>query len=130
MVSTNSFRARYGNMLRPSLPRLKRKYLRRVVASHALQSYHTTDIDPFSRDQWIAHPYQPKNMPSVAYDAKPHTSKKAVTHFDDTKGWFHIIDAKGWNVGRLSQKICGLLMVGTRRGGSPIHRTINSPTIF
>lgn len=103
-------------MLRQSQFLLKKrsifhKYTKRVNAAAIMQSYHTTDsIDPFSKFQWIAHPFQPHNMPSVARDAKPHKSLKAISHYDETKGWFHIIDAKGWGVGQLSKKIAKLLM--------------------
>ncbi|CAD7959135.1 unnamed protein product [Amoebophrya sp. A120] len=99
--------ARTGQRKRSSFHLWKR----RTNAARVLQSFHTTDdIDPFSKYQWIAHPFQKWNMPSTAPDARPHVSLKAISHYDETKGWFHIIDCKGWGVGRLGTRVASLLL--------------------
>lgn len=83
---------------------------RRMDPSRTWQGFRDAPaINPFSKYQWISNPYPDYNMPTVARDAQPHHSLKAVSHLDE-KGWFHVIDAKGRNVGRLSTFICKLLM--------------------
>lgn len=49
-------------------------------------------------------------MPTVHKDAKPHESLKAVTHYcEDKSAFFHVIDCKGWGVGKLAQNVVRLL---------------------
>lgn len=78
--------------------------------STVLQSYHSAKtINPFSKEQWIAQPFQPQNMPQVAVDAKTHDSLGVVTCTQESTGFWHIIDAKGWTVGGLSQEVAQIL---------------------
>ncbi|CAD7968949.1 unnamed protein product [Amoebophrya sp. A25] len=105
------------------------EWKRRAIASRVLQSFHTTDdIDPFSKYQWIAHPFQSWNMPQVAPDARPHKSLKAISHYDESKGWFHIIDCKGWGVGRLGTRVASLLS-GKHRPDVK-HRAVHGDSVI
>jgi len=102
-----------ARMLRRSLPKLMQK-VRRFNPAATWQSFKTVDeVNPFSKYQWIAQPYPDYNMPSVAPDAKPHRSLRAVS-FKDEQGWWHIIDAKNRSVGRLASQI-SLLLQGKHR---------------
>ena len=84
-----------------SLARWVRK-TRRRDASRTWQSFRDAKvINPFSEYQWISQPYPSYNMPRVAYDARPHRSLKAISHCDE-KGWWHILDAQGRDVGKLA----------------------------
>eukprot|EP00440_Ansanella_granifera_P066039 gb/GFBE01071626.1/.p1 GENE.gb/GFBE01071626.1/~~gb/GFBE01071626.1/.p1 ORF type:complete len:225 (+),score=26.65 gb/GFBE01071626.1/:1-675(+) len=84
-----------------SLARLVRK-TRRTDPSRTWQSFRDAKvINPFAEYQWTSQPYPDYNMPKVAHDAKPHRSLKAISHQDE-KGWWHIIDAKGRDVGKLA----------------------------
>ena len=75
----------------------------------AAPSWLEDDINPLGdKFQWIAKPFLDKNMPRVAVDAKPHTSLKAITHTTEQGRW-HILDAQGVSVGRISQIITNLL---------------------
>mmetsp|Transcript_16919 Transcript_16919/g.30636 ORF Transcript_16919/g.30636 Transcript_16919/m.30636 type:complete len:222 (+) Transcript_16919:38-703(+) len=77
--------------------------------SSAWQSFRDVkEINPFAKYQWVSQPFPDYSMPSVATDAKPHRSLKAISH-EEERGWFHVIDAKGRNVGRLAQFITRLL---------------------
>lgn len=40
-------------------------------------------------------------MPRVARDVRPHRTLKAISHCDE-KGWWHILDAQGRDVGKLA----------------------------
>eukprot|EP00397_Hematodinium_sp_SG-2012_P064627 GEMP01091778.1.p1 GENE.GEMP01091778.1~~GEMP01091778.1.p1 ORF type:complete len:223 (+),score=31.57 GEMP01091778.1:74-742(+) len=78
--------------------------------STVIQSYHSAKtINPFSKEQWVAQPFQPHNMPRIAFDAKTHHSLRVVTTTQESTGYWHVIDAKGWTVGRLSQEVCQIL---------------------
>ncbi|KAF4676976.1 hypothetical protein FOL47_003973 [Perkinsus chesapeaki] len=100
---------RFGRILRKQT--LLGKHQRRVHGAYVESSFHHGDIDPLKpKFQWVAEPFKPKNMPTVSPAAKPHTSLKAITHDDvEGKGRFHIIDASGLSIGRLSQFIVRLL---------------------
>ncbi|CAE8623131.1 unnamed protein product [Polarella glacialis] len=74
---------------------------RRTDPSRTWQSFRDAKvINPFAEYQWISQPFPDYNMPKVAHDAKPHRSLKAISHQDE-KGWWHVIDAKGRDVGKL-----------------------------
>lgn len=86
------------------------KWTKRMNASSVLQSFHTSEsVDPFSKYQWIAHPFQKHTMPTIEHDAKPHKTLEAISHYDETKGWFHIIDCRDRMVGQVATKACQIL---------------------
>lgn len=81
--------------------RLMRK-TRRFDPAKSWQSFRDAKvINPFAEYQWISQPFPEHSMPKVAPDAKPHRSLKAVSHRDE-KGWWHVIDAAGRDVGKLA----------------------------
>lgn len=83
--------------------------------SAVLQSYHSAkSINPFSNEQWVAQPFQPHNMPRIGMDTKPHHSLGVVTTTKGSTGYWHVVDAKGWTVGRLSREL-SLLLMGKHR---------------
>ncbi|KAF4666594.1 hypothetical protein FOZ61_009534 [Perkinsus olseni] len=100
---------RVGRVLRKQT--LLGKHQRRVHGAYVESSFHHGDIDPLKpKFQWVAEPFKPKNMPTISPAAQPHTSLRAITHEDEEgKGRFHIIDAAGLSIGRLSQFIVRLL---------------------
>mmetsp|Transcript_66416 Transcript_66416/g.137802 ORF Transcript_66416/g.137802 Transcript_66416/m.137802 type:complete len:229 (+) Transcript_66416:83-769(+) len=76
--------------------------VRRTDPSRTWQSFRDAKvINPFAEYQWTSQPYPDYNMPRVADDARPHRTLKAISHHDE-KGWWHIIDAKGRDVGKLA----------------------------
>mmetsp|Transcript_55197 Transcript_55197/g.87659 ORF Transcript_55197/g.87659 Transcript_55197/m.87659 type:complete len:225 (-) Transcript_55197:68-742(-) len=84
-----------------SLGRFVRK-TRRRDASRTWQSFRDAKvINPFSEYQWTSQPYPSYNMPRVARDVRPHRTLKAISHCDE-KGWWHILDAQGRDVGKLA----------------------------
>eukprot|EP00927_Polykrikos_kofoidii_P075844 TRINITY_DN7231_c1_g1_i1.p1 TRINITY_DN7231_c1_g1~~TRINITY_DN7231_c1_g1_i1.p1 ORF type:complete len:231 (-),score=17.29 TRINITY_DN7231_c1_g1_i1:250-942(-) len=105
--------------------RLVRK-TRRLDPSRTWQSFRDAkDINPFAKYQWISQPFPEYNMPRVAPDAMPHKTLGAVSHLDE-KGWFHVIDAKNRNVGRLATLIVRLLQGKHRRDFSAARLTGDS----
>lgn len=84
-------------------------------------------INPFAEYQWISTPYSEPLMPTVAPDAQPHRSLKVVTHQDE-KGWWHVIDAQGREVGRLGQLIARLLQ-GKHRADYQMNRVTGDSVI-
>eukprot|EP00913_Durusdinium_trenchii_P002410 g2226.t1 len=91
-------------------------------ASKTWQSFRDAKvINPFAEYQWISQPYPDYNMPKVAQDVRPHRTAlrvifseildmtlRAISHCDE-KGWWHILDAKGREVGKLAAFVAGLL---------------------
>mmetsp|Transcript_113202 Transcript_113202/g.241600 ORF Transcript_113202/g.241600 Transcript_113202/m.241600 type:complete len:218 (-) Transcript_113202:61-714(-) len=87
---------------------------RRFDPSRTWQSFRDAKvINPFAEYQWISQPYPEYNMPKVAPDAKPHRSLRAVSHHDE-KGWWHVIDARGRDVGKLAALV-GRILQGKHR---------------
>eukprot|EP00928_Gymnodinium_smaydae_P062668 TRINITY_DN46480_c0_g1_i1.p1 TRINITY_DN46480_c0_g1~~TRINITY_DN46480_c0_g1_i1.p1 ORF type:complete len:237 (-),score=32.35 TRINITY_DN46480_c0_g1_i1:355-1065(-) len=84
-------------------------------------------IDPFAEYQWISQPFPEYNMPRVAPDARPHRSLRAISHKDE-KGWWHIIDAKHRNVGKLAMLIVRLLQ-GKHRADYVQNRLVGDSVI-
>jgi len=75
---------------------------KRTNPLHAWQSFKfAKEINPFADYQWTSQPFADVDMPKVARDAQPHRSLKAINHHDE-KGWWHIIDAQGRDVGKLA----------------------------
>lgn len=108
-----------------TLPRFIRK-IRRLNPSETWQSFRDQqEINPFAKYQWISQPFPDYNMPSIAPGAKPHRSLRCVS-FEDEKGWWHVIDAKKRNVGRLAQFIVRILQGKHRRDIHPGHLTGDS----
>lgn len=101
-----------------SLGRCMRK-TRRFDPSKTWQSFRDAKvINPFAEYQWISQPYPDYNMPKVAPNAKPHKSLVA-TSYKDENGWWHIIDAKQRDVGKLSACVSRLLQGKHRVDYSP-----------
>mmetsp|Transcript_104955 Transcript_104955/g.338447 ORF Transcript_104955/g.338447 Transcript_104955/m.338447 type:complete len:230 (-) Transcript_104955:31-720(-) len=91
-----------------SLARFRPKN-KRTNPSHTWQTFKDAKvINPFAEYQWTSQPYCDKDMPRVATDAKPHRSLKGISHHEE-RGWWHIIDAKGRDVGKLAAFISRLL---------------------
>mmetsp|Transcript_57860 Transcript_57860/g.163331 ORF Transcript_57860/g.163331 Transcript_57860/m.163331 type:complete len:222 (+) Transcript_57860:68-733(+) len=91
-----------------SCARLKRR-TKRFDPSRTWQSFKDAKvINPFAEYQWISQPYPDYAMPKVAPDAQPHRSLKAISHVEE-RGWWHIIDAQGRDVGKLAAFISRLL---------------------
>ncbi|CAJ1344920.1 unnamed protein product [Effrenium voratum] len=91
-----------------SLARWARK-TRRSDPSRTWQSFRDAKvINPFAEYQWISQPYPEYNMPKVAHDARPHRTLRAVSHCDE-KGWWHVLDGKGRDVGKLAAVAARLL---------------------
>lgn len=72
-------------------------------------SFHYSDINPFSDNQWMAQPFAPHNMPSVSVHAEKHVSLKAISVKRENGIW-HVIDLAGLSVGRAAQFVARLLL--------------------
>mmetsp|Transcript_70222 Transcript_70222/g.169995 ORF Transcript_70222/g.169995 Transcript_70222/m.169995 type:complete len:227 (-) Transcript_70222:19-699(-) len=89
--------------------RLLRSKDKRTNPSHTWQSFRDAKvINPFAEYQWISQPYPENQMPTVARDAKPHKSLRAISHHDE-KGWWHILDASNRDVGKLAAFVSRML---------------------
>jgi len=110
-----------------SVQRCMRKK-RRIDPSRTWQSFRDAKvINPFAEYQWTSTPYPEYNMPKVAPDAKPHKTLRAVSHKDD-RGWWHIIDAKNRNVGKLAA-FCSRLLQGKHRRDYQQHQVTGDSVI-
>lgn len=76
---------------------------------NARSSFHYSDINPFSDNQWMAQPFAPHNMPSVSVHAEKHVSLKAISVKRENGIW-HVIDLAGLSVGRAAQFVARLLL--------------------
>mmetsp|Transcript_56120 Transcript_56120/g.119493 ORF Transcript_56120/g.119493 Transcript_56120/m.119493 type:complete len:222 (-) Transcript_56120:39-704(-) len=93
--------------------------LRRLDPAKTWQSFRDAKtINPFADYQWISQPYPDYNMPRVALDATPHYSIRATSH-EDENGYWHIIDAKNRDVGKLAVIIARLLQGKHRTDYTP-----------